>query len=50
MSTEMLRSITGQVADFPDLKEVILGGIGEPTIANNFHQAVELLLLGIKLP
>ena len=41
MSTEILNSITGEVADFPDLKEVILGGIGEPTIANNFRQAVE---------
>ena len=42
MSTEVLSSIAGEVAAFPDLKEVILGGIGEPTIANNFRQAVEL--------
>ncbi|EGW41031.1 radical SAM protein [Desulfosporosinus sp. OT] len=42
MSTAILSSIAGEVAVFPDLKEVILGGIGEPTIANNFRQAVEL--------
>jgi len=42
MSKEILSSIEGEVAAFPDLKEVILGGIGEPTIAYNFHQAVEL--------
>ena len=42
MSTEVLSSIAGEVAAFPDLKEVILGGIGEPTIANNFRQAVEM--------
>ncbi|HEY8911218.1 MAG TPA: radical SAM protein [Desulfosporosinus sp.] len=42
MSIEVLSSIAGEVAKFPDLKEVILGGIGEPTIANNFRQAVEL--------
>ncbi len=42
MSTEVLSSIAGEVAVFPDIKEVILGGIGEPTIANNFRQAVEL--------
>lgn len=42
MSSEGLSSIAGEVAVFPDLKEVILGGIGEPTIANNFRQAVEL--------
>jgi tungsten cofactor oxidoreducase radical SAM maturase len=42
MSTEILSSIAGEIDAFPDLKEVILGGIGEPTIAYNFHQAVEL--------
>lgn len=42
MSTEMLHSIEAQLAEFPDLKEVILGGIGEPTIANSFYEAVEL--------
>ncbi len=42
MSAEVLSSIEGEVAGFPDLKEVILGGIGEPTIADNFCQAVEL--------
>ncbi|AET67252.1 putative Fe-S oxidoreductase [Desulfosporosinus orientis DSM 765] len=42
MSTEIISSIAGETAVFPDLKEVILGGIGEPTIADNFRQAVEL--------
>lgn len=42
MSADVLNSIASQAAEFPDLKEVILGGIGEPTIADNFHQAVEL--------
>ena len=42
MSTEILSSVADEAAAFPDLKEVILGGIGEPTIANNFRQAVEL--------
>lgn len=42
MSSELLSTIAGEVAVFPDLKEVILGGIGEPTIADNFRQAVEL--------
>ena len=42
MSTDILGSIAGEVASFPNLREVILGGIGEPTIANNFHQAVEM--------
>lgn len=42
MSTEILSSIAGEVAAFPDLKEVILGGIGEPTIAHSFRQAVEM--------
>ncbi len=42
MSIDMLSSIAGEVSVFPDLKEVILGGIGEPTIANNFRQAVKL--------
>ena len=42
MSTEMLSTIASEVAVFPDLKEVILGGIGEPTIAHGFRQAVEL--------
>ena len=42
MSTEVLNSIAGEVSTFPDLKEVILGGIGEPTIANNFRKAVEM--------
>ena len=42
MSIEVLDSIAGEVATFPDLKEVILGGIGEPTIANSFRQAVEM--------
>ncbi|MDP4159779.1 MAG: radical SAM protein [Bacillota bacterium] len=41
MSTEILSSIASEVTVFPDLKEVILGGIGEPTIAENFRQAVE---------
>jgi Fe-coproporphyrin III synthase len=42
MSPEILSSIASEVVVFPDLKEVILGGIGEPTIAYNFRQAVEL--------
>lgn len=42
MTIEVLNSIAGEAAIFPDLKEVILGGIGEPTIADNFRQAVEL--------
>lgn len=42
MSTEILDSIASEVVAFPDLKEVILGGIGEPTIAENFRQAVKL--------
>jgi len=42
MSKEILNSIAVEVAAFPDLKEVILGGIGEPTIADNFQHAVEL--------
>lgn len=43
MSEEVLNSIAGEIAVFPDLQEVILGGIGEPTIADNFYRAVELL-------
>ncbi|TGE32917.1 radical SAM protein [Desulfosporosinus sp. Sb-LF] len=42
MSSDVLSSIAGEVTAFPDLKEIILGGIGEPTIADNFRQAVEL--------
>jgi tungsten cofactor oxidoreducase radical SAM maturase len=42
MSPEILSAIAAEAAVFPDLKEVILGGIGEPTIADNFRQAVEL--------
>lgn len=42
MSKEVLNSIAEEVNQFPDLKEVILGGIGEPTIAYNFRQAIEL--------
>jgi len=42
MSAEVLSSIAAELASFPDLKEVILGGIGEPTIANHFRQAVEM--------
>ena len=42
MSSEILNSIAHQVEVFPDLREIILGGIGEPTIANNFRQAAEL--------
>lgn len=42
MSIEVLDSIAGELSTFPDLKEVILGGIGEPTIANNFRRAVEM--------
>lgn len=41
MSNKVLSLIESEVATFPDLTEVILGGIGEPTIANNFRQAVE---------
>ncbi|HBV85177.1 radical SAM protein [Desulfosporosinus sp.] len=42
MSTGILKAIASEVEVFPDLQEVILGGIGEPTIANNFRRAVEL--------
>ncbi len=42
MSTEILNTIAAEAEVFPDLKEVILGGIGEPTIADNFKHAVEL--------
>ena len=42
MSIEVLDSIASEVPAFPDLKEVILGGIGEPTIANNFRKAVAM--------
>lgn len=42
MSIELLTSLAGQASVFPDLKEVILGGIGEPTIAKNFRRAVDL--------
>ena len=42
MSAEVLSSISAELATFPDLKEVILGGIGEPTIANTFRKAVAM--------
>lgn len=42
MSLEILNAIAGEMDVFPDLREVILGGIGEPTIAHHFRRAVEL--------
>ncbi|GAB6171773.1 tungsten cofactor oxidoreductase radical SAM maturase [Paradesulfitobacterium aromaticivorans] len=42
MSEELLEKISLDVQRFPELREVILGGIGEPTIAPAFRRAVEL--------
>ena len=42
MSEETLAKIGQEASRFPDLREVILGGIGEPTIAPTFPTAVAL--------
>lgn len=42
MAEELLEKISTEVQRFPDLREVIIGGIGEPTIAPVFRRAIEL--------
>lgn len=41
MSAGLIRKLADEADNFPDLREIILGGIGEPTIAANFVTAVE---------
>lgn len=42
MTSGLLHKILSELKVFSDLKEIILGGIGEPTIAACFQEAVEL--------
>lgn len=42
MDLTLLKSIREQVKEFPELKEVFFGGIGEPTVYPNFKVAVDL--------
>lgn len=42
MDLDLLKSIREQVKEFPTLKEVFFGGIGEPTIYPHFKEAVDL--------
>lgn len=40
LSEDLLRKIIEETQKFPDLQEVILGGIGEPTLAPTFRTAI----------
>lgn len=40
LSEELLQKIIEETKKFPDLQEVILGGIGEPTLALTFRKAI----------
>lgn len=40
LSEDLLIKIIDETQKFPDLKEIILGGIGEPTMAQTFRSAV----------
>lgn len=40
MSPEVISKLAEEVQIFPDLKEVVLGGIGEPTLAKQFAHAL----------
>lgn len=42
MTLDLLRKIARGAESFPGLREVILGGIGEPTFAPIFRQAVQI--------
>ncbi|KNZ43392.1 hypothetical protein AKG39_01460 [Acetobacterium bakii] len=42
MDLDLLKSIREQVKEFPTLKEVFFGGIGEPTVYRHFKEAVDL--------
>ena len=43
MDEGMLIKLTDEMKIHPDLKEIVIGGIGEPTCSKHFRKAIELL-------
>lgn len=43
LKEDVLRKLTDELRIHPDLKEIVIGGIGEPTFSKQFKNALELL-------